>query len=156
MKGKKGKKNLSVIVIHGPNLNMLGKREPDIYGRSTLGDIDGRLVERGMDLGIAVETFQSNHEGDIVDKIQTAAAYNGLIINPAAYTHTSIAIRDALLLLQLPIIEIHLSNIDKRESFRHTSLIANIVTARIAGFGPHGYAMALEAMARMLSEGTQL
>jgi len=155
MKEKKGKKLLSVIVIHGPNLNMLGKREPEIYGRSTLTDIDGHLVERGKNLGVTVETFQSNHEGDIVDKIQTAAAYNGLIINPAAYTHTSIAIRDALLLLQIPVIEIHLSNIDKRETFRHTSLIADIVTARISGFGPHGYAMALEAMARMLSEESQ-
>ena len=152
MKKKKKNKHLSVLVVHGPNLNMLGKREPDIYGNSTLADIDGRLVELGRNLDIAVETFQSNHEGDIVDKIQAAAAYNGLIINPAAYTHTSIAIRDALLLLQIPIIEIHLSNIDKRETFRHTSLIADIATARIAGFGAHGYAMALEAMARMLSE----
>jgi 3-dehydroquinate dehydratase-2 len=150
MKKKKGIKHLSVLVIHGPNLNMLGKREPDIYGSSTLADIDGRLVELGRNLDIAVETFQSNHEGDIVDKIQEAATYSGLIINPAAYTHTSIAIRDALLLLQIPIIEIHLSNIDKRETFRHTSLIADIVTARISGFGAHGYAMALEAMARML------
>lgn len=153
MKKKKEKKHLSVLVIHGPNLNMLGKREPDLYGSSTLADIDGRLVELGKNLGISVESFQSNHEGDIVDKIQAAGAYNGLIINPAAYTHTSIAIRDALLLLQVPIIEIHLSNIDKRETFRHTSLIADIVTARIAGFGAHGYAMALEAMARILSEG---
>jgi len=150
MKTKKEKKHLSVLVIHGPNLNMLGKREPELYGRSTLGGIDGHLVELGKDLGISVETFQSNHEGDIVDKIQAATAYNGLIINPAAYTHTSIAIRDALLLLQVPVIEIHLSNIDKRETFRHTSLIADIVTARISGFGPDGYTMALEAMARML------
>jgi len=153
MKTKKEKKHLSVLVIHGPNLNMLGKREPDLYGSSTLADIDGHLVELGKNLGISVETFQSNHEGDIVDKIQAATAYNGLIINPAAYTHTSIAIRDALLLLQVPIIEIHLSNIDKREAFRRTSLIADIVTARISGFGPHGYAMALEAMVRMLSKG---
>ena len=155
MKQKKENKHLSVLVIHGPNLNMLGKREPDLYGSSTLGDIDGRLVEQGKNLGISVETYQSNHEGDIVDKIQAAAAHNGLIINPAAYTHTSIAIRDALLLLQIPVIEIHLSNIDKRETFRHTSLIADIVTARISGFGAHGYAMALEAMARMLSEESQ-
>lgn len=153
MKTKKENKNLSVLVIHGPNLNMLGKREPDLYGSSTLADIDSRLKERGKNLGIDVATFQSNHEGDIVDKIQAAASYNGLIINPAAYTHTSIAIRDALLLLQVPIIEIHLSNIDKRETFRHTSLIADIVTARLAGFGAHGYTMALEALARILSEG---
>jgi len=152
MKQKKIKKPFSVLVIHGPNLNMLGQREPDVYGRSTLADIDGQLVEMGKRLNIAIETFQSNHEGDIVDKIQTAATHSGLIVNPAAYTHTSVAIRDALLLLQIPIIEIHLSNIDKREAFRHTSLIADIVTARITGFGAHGYVMALEAMARMLSE----
>lgn len=150
MKAKR-KKPQSVLVIHGPNLNMLGQREPDIYGRTALADIDGRLVEMGKRLDIAVETFQSNHEGDIVDKIQTAAAFSGLIINPAAYTHTSVAIRDALLLLPIPIIEIHLSNIDKRETFRHTSLIADVVTARMAGFGAHGYLLALEALARMLS-----
>jgi len=154
MKGQR-KKYLAVLVIHGPNLNMLGRREPEIYGRSTLADIDGRLVEQGKRLDIVVETFQSNHEGDIVDKLQAATAYSGLIINPAAYTHTSIAIRDALLLLQIPVIEIHLSNIDKREPFRHTSLIADIVTARISGFGAQGYALALEAMARMLSEESQ-
>jgi len=152
MKEKKKKKHLSVLVIHGPNLNMLGKREPDLYGKATLADIDGRLVERGKSLNIAIETFQSNHEGDIVDKIQAATTCSGLIINPAAYTHTSIAIRDALLLLKIPVIELHLSNIDKREPFRHTSLIADIVTARMAGFGAHGYILALEAMARMLSE----
>jgi 3-dehydroquinate dehydratase-2 len=154
MNGKR-KKPQSVLVIHGPNLNMLGRREPDLYGHSTLADIDGRLVELGKRLNIVVETFQSNHEGDIVDRIQAAEIYSGLIINPAAYTHTSVAIRDALLLLQIPIIEIHLSNIDKRETFRHTSLIADIVTARIAGFGAHGYALALEAMARMLFEESQ-
>ena len=140
-----------VLVIHGPNLNMLGKREPDLYGKATLADINESLSERGKSLNIAVETFQSNHEGDIVDKIQAAADASGIIINPAAYTHTSVAIRDALLLLKIPVIEIHLSNIDKREPFRHTSLVADIVTARMAGFGAHGYILALEAMARMLS-----
>jgi len=148
------KKNtgLKVLVIHGPNLNMLGLREPDIYGRTTLADIDARLKALGKRLHIAVETFQSNHEGDIVDKLQGAAACGGLIINPAAYTHTSIAIRDALLLLKIPIIEIHLSNIDKRETFRRTSLIADIVTARISGLGARGYDLALEAIAGMLPE----
>jgi 3-dehydroquinate dehydratase-2 len=149
MKAKK--KSLSVLVIHGPNLNMLGVREPGIYGNTTLSEINKHLAELGNSLGINVETFQSNHEGDIVEKIQAARKkHSGLIINPAAYTHTSIAIRDAILLLDIPIIEIHLSNIDKRESFRHTSLVADAVTARISGFGAHGYAMALGAMARML------
>lgn len=154
MKAKRKKKR-SVLVIHGPNLNMLGQREPDVYGRKTLADIDSELVEQGRRLDIAVETFQSNHEGGIVDKIQAAGGHDGLIINPAAYTHTSVAIRDALLLLQIPIVEIHLSNIDKREPFRHKSLIADIVTARMAGFGALGYELALEAIARMLSEESQ-
>jgi len=149
---EKRKKQRSVLVIHGPNLNMLGQREPDVYGRKTLADIDGELVELGKRLSIAVETFQSNHEGAIVDKIQAAAVYDGLIINPAAYTHTSIAIRDAILLLKIPVIEIHLSNINKREPFRHTSLIADVVTARISGLGARGYDLALEAMAGMLSD----
>ena len=140
-----------VLVIHGPNLNMLGDREPGVYGATTLDEIDNHLVELGKSLGLVVETFQSNHEGEIVEKIQAALkTHNSLIINPAAYTHTSIAIRDALLLLNFPIIEIHLSNIYKRESFRNRSMIADVVTARISGFGAHGYAMALGAIARML------
>ncbi|MEW6671756.1 MAG: type II 3-dehydroquinate dehydratase [Thermodesulfobacteriota bacterium] len=152
MQSKKSNKRLSVLVIHGPNINMLGKREPEIYGHATLAEINARLIELGKGLNIAVETFQSNHEGDIVDRIQTAENHSGLIINPAAYTHTSIAIRDALLALKIPMIEIHLSNIDKRETFRHTSMIADIVTARITGLGPRGYITALEALARILLE----
>lgn len=140
-----------VLVIHGPNLNMLGKREPDIYGKTTLKEINLSLEELGKKLDIVVETFQSNHEGDIVEKIQGAAeTHKGLIINPAAYTHTSIAIRDALLLLDIPVIEIHLSNICKREHFRNKSMIADVVTARISGFGVKGYTMALEALADMI------
>lgn len=149
----KSEKRPSVLVVHGPNLNMLGVREPDIYGSSTLADIDAGLTELGSRIGVVVETFQSNHEGAIVEKIQQAIGlHSGLIINPAAFTHTSIAIRDALLLLRIPIIEVHLSNIDKRESFRHTSLVADIAAGRIAGFGSHGYSMALEALARMLAK----
>ncbi|MBA3017485.1 MAG: type II 3-dehydroquinate dehydratase [Proteobacteria bacterium] len=140
-----------VLVIHGPNLNMLGKREPDIYGKTTLDEINKKLEKLGKKLGIAVDTFQSNHEGSIVEKIQDAMGKcQGLIINPAAYTHTSIAIRDALLIIDAPIIEIHLSNIYKREAFRHKSMIADIATAQIAGFGILGYSMALEAIATMI------
>ncbi len=140
-----------VMVIHGPNLNMLGKREPEIYGRTTLQEIDEGLIDSGERMGLAVETFQSNHEGAIVDRIQKAAgACQGLIINPAAYTHTSIAIRDALLMLDVPVIEIHLSNIYKREKFRHKSMIAGAATAQISGFGARGYTMALEAINRMI------
>ena len=141
-----------ILVIHGPNLNMLGMREPEIYGHQTLEEINTALISRAERLGLEVETFQSNHEGEVVDRIQQAHnAFDGIIINPAAYTHTSIAIRDALSLLTIPVVEIHLSNINKRESFRHTSLIADIATARISGFGPHGYQLALEGMAQLLS-----
>ena len=140
-----------VLVIHGPNLNMLGTREPDIYGSKRLEDIDAVLTDLGKKLDLDVETFQSNFEGEIVETIQkSSGTYKGLIINPAAYTHTSIAIRDALLLLDMPIIEIHLSNIYRRESFRHKSMIADVVTAQIAGFGVDGYVMALEALSGMI------
>ncbi len=145
------KNGARVLVIHGPNLNMLGKREPDIYGKVTLDEIDSHLKELGQSLGLVVETFQSNHEGAIVEKIQAAVeTQNGLIINPAAYTHTSIAIRDALLLLAIPIIEVHLSNIYKRGSFRRKSMIADVATAQISGLGANGYNMALEAIATMI------
>ncbi len=141
-----------VLVIHGPNLNMLGQREPEIYGTKTLDDINSGLKSLGKSLNFSVETFQSNFEGEIVEKIQSAfGVFHGLIINPAAYTHTSIAIRDALLLLDIPIIEVHLSNIYKRELFRHKSMTASVSTAQITGFGDYGYTMALEALARMIS-----
>jgi len=145
------KGNLNVLVIHGPNLNMLGKREPEIYGKITLDEINSDLKNLGKKLGISVEAFQSNHEGAIVEKIQEAATtQKGIIINPAAYTHTSIAIRDALLALDMPIIEIHISNIYKREPFRHKSLISDVVMAQIAGLGIKGYSIALKAMAEMI------
>lgn len=145
------KSRKSILVIHGPNLNLLGKREPHIYGYLSLDEINDQLLERGRGVGIEIETFQSNHEGAIVDRIQQAIGIcHGIIINPAAYTHTSVAIRDALAMLEIPVIEIHLSNINKRESFRHQSMIADIVTARIAGFGSHGYMLALEGLAGML------
>ena len=140
-----------ILVIHGPNLNMLGKREPDIYGHQSLEEINSRLMKLGQKLEIEVAAFQSNHEGAIVEKIQqTIGSCHGIIINPAAYTHTSVAIRDALAMLDIPVIEIHLSNIHKREPFRHQSMIADVVAARIAGFGSHGYILALEGLARMI------
>jgi 3-dehydroquinate dehydratase-2 len=141
-----------ILVIHGPNLNMLGKREPDIYGRQTLDEINAGLTDRADKLELELEIFQSNYEGHIVEKIQqTQDTFDGILINPAAYTHTSVAIRDALAMLDIPVVEIHLSNIKKRESFRHTSLIADIVQARISGFGPHGYILALDGLAQILS-----
>ncbi len=145
-------RHLKILVIHGPNLNMLGMREPEIYGHQTLEEINAALKAQADRLGLDLETFQSNHEGEIVDQIQQAHdAFDGIIINPAAYTHTSVAVRDALSMLNIPVVEIHLSNINKREAFRHTSLISDIVAARISGFGHHGYLLALEGLAQMLS-----
>jgi 3-dehydroquinate dehydratase II len=152
----KSKDHPRILVIHGPNLNMLGKRETDIYGTSTLDEINANLKKLGEKAGLLIETFQSNHEGILVEKIHQAfEKHSGLIINPAAFTHTSIAIRDALLLLDIPIIELHISNIYKREPFRHTSMISDVATAIISGFGAYGYLMALEAIIRMLRSDTQ-
>jgi 3-dehydroquinate dehydratase-2 len=140
-----------ILVIHGPNLNMLGKREPDVYGRRTLQEIDTLLADEAARLKLSLESFQSNQEGLIVDKIQqTVGQVSGLIINPGAYTHTSIAIRDALLLLDIPIVEVHLSNTYKREAFRRESMIADIVTGRIVGLGAIGYILALQAIAERI------
>ena len=139
-----------VLVIHGPNLNMLGKREPEVYGTTTLDEINEDLMKLGEELGLEVETFQSNHEGAIVDKIQSAMGdCAGVIINPAAYTHTSVAIRDALLLLDVPIVEVHLSNIYKREDFRHQSMISDIAMGQISGLGIAGYRLALTGISGM-------
>ncbi len=144
------KKTMKILIINGPNLNMLGKREPDIYGVTTLEELNTRLVDYGKKLGFGVETFQSNHEGDIVTKIQEASQdCAGLIINPAAYTHTSVAVRDALLILDVPVLEVHLSNIYKREPFRHKSMISGVATGQISGLGVHGYFLALKAISKM-------
>ncbi|MFW6334993.1 MAG: type II 3-dehydroquinate dehydratase [Desulfosalsimonas sp.] len=139
-----GKKQIAVI--HGPNLNMLGAREPGTYGSYSLEDINEDLRRRAEESSVELQIFQSNHEGEMVDKIQDlSASCHALIINPAAYTHTSVALRDAVLLLDVPVIEIHISNIYKRESFRHKSMIADVATGQISGLGPRGYVLALEA-----------
>jgi 3-dehydroquinate dehydratase II len=141
-----------ILVLNGPNLNMLGTREPEIYGRTTLADIDRNLIAMGSELGVQVETFQSNSEGALVDRIQQARdKIDLIIINPAAYTHTSIAIRDALAAIDVPVIEVHLSNVYKREAFRHHSTIADLAEARLMGFGAEGYTLALRAAATMLA-----
>lgn len=140
-----------VLVVHGPNLNMLGQREPEIYGHTRLEDVDSQLVHLGKRWGMNVNTFQSNGEGAIVDALQEAVGKaEGLIINPGAYTHTSVAIRDALVGLNIPSIEVHLSNIHKRESFRHTSLITDVVNGQILGLGINGYYLALRALADII------
>ncbi len=149
--GKAGR-GKHILVLHGPNLNLLGRREPGHYGHRTLAEIDRSLSDRAGQLGLQVTTFQSNHEGALVEAIQDAVGrVQGLIINPAAFTHTSVAIRDAVLILDVPTIEVHLSNIHKREPFRHRSYIADIATGQIAGLGASGYLFALEALARLLA-----
>lgn len=140
-----------ILIIHGPNLNMLGRREPETYGYTSLADIDSELKKLGPQWGLEVSSFQSNHEGAIVDTIQKAAGnVDGVIINPAAFTHTSIAIRDALLLLSVPIIEVHISNIHRREPFRHHSFISDVATGQIVGLGVNGYYLALRAIADLV------
>ena len=139
---------MKVIMINGPNLNMLGKRETSIYGSTALADIEERVKKKAADLGLEVTCIQSNHEGEIVEKIQEAAdlGIEGIIINPAAYTHTSVAIRDALLSVQIPFIEVHISNVAAREEFRQVNLFSDIAVETIAGLGPYGYILALDAL----------
>lgn len=140
-----------VMVLNGPNLNLLGTREPDIYGTDTLDDIAGRLVEQGRTLGIEVDCRQSNHEGHLVDWLHEAGARQALavILNAGAYTHTSIALRDAISAIPVPVIEVHLSNPAAREPFRQLSFVAPVARGIIQGFGPLGYALALDAAAAM-------
>lgn len=138
-------------ILHGPNLNLLGTREPEIYGRESLEDINKRLVEDAKRAGVAAQCFQSNHEGELVDRIQDAGRQkvDFLILNPAAYTHTSVAIRDALTGVGIPFIEVHLSNVHAREAFRHRSYVSDIAIGTICGLGSRGYALALAyALAR--------
>lgn len=140
---------MKILVIHGPNLQLLGKREPDVYGTKSLKQIDTDIRKHAKTLGVVATTFQSNHEGEIVDKIGSAAGtYDAIIINPAAHTHTSVAVRDAIAGSGLPAVEVHLSNIHAREEFRRQSLIAPVCKGVIAGFGPAGYLLALEALAK--------
>jgi len=136
-----------VYVLNGPNLNLLGTREPEIYGRTTLADIEKMVAARGKELGLGVNFLQSNHEGELVNWVQEArSAACGLIVNAGAYTHTSVALLDALTAVEIPIVEVHLSNIFKRESFRHHSYISPVARGLICGFGATGYVLALEAL----------
>jgi 3-dehydroquinate dehydratase II len=152
MKKKMVDKNKKkILVMHGPNLHLLGKRQPDVYGKFSLDDINQDLKKLAVKLGINLEVFQSNSEGEMVDKI-TGAGFDLLIINPAAYTHTSVAIRDAILAVDLPVIEVHLSNIYGREEFRKKSLISDIAQGVITGFGKQSYFLALEAARQYLKD----
>ena len=141
-----------VVVLHGPNLNLLGSREPHIYGHTTLQEIDVGLRTRGRELGLLVQTFQSNQEGALIDRVQQARGQaSGLIINAGGLTHTSVSLRDAIAAVALPSVEVHLSNLHAREEFRHRSLLAPVCLGQIAGLGPVGYRLALEALAQLFA-----
>lgn len=141
----------TILVLNGPNLNMLGVREPAIYGRETLGDIEAACRERAAGLGLAIEFRQSNHEGELIEWIHEArGSADAIVINPAAFTHTSVALLDALKLCELPVIEVHLSNVAQREPFRHHSYVSLAAMGVIAGLGGFGYELALIALARHL------
>lgn len=140
----------NILLLNGPNLNLLGSRQPEIYGRETLADIEAACRQHARTLGFALDFRQSNHEGQLIDWIQQARGVSaGIIINPGAYTHTSIAILDALLAVELPVVEVHLSNIHQREPFRQHSYVSKAARGVICGFGSHGYLLALDAMSRL-------
>ncbi|HRK77280.1 MAG TPA: type II 3-dehydroquinate dehydratase [Thiobacillus sp.] len=145
-----------VLVLHGPNLNLLGNREPKHYGLATLDDIDRALASRGKTVGAHVETFQHNHEGALIERIHQAArdCVDFIVINPAGYTHTSVALRDALAATAIPFVEVHLSNIYARESFRHHSYFSDLAVGVVSGLGAHGYELALEYALRHLQNRT--
>ena len=142
---------MKILILHGPNLNLLGTREPEVYGSMTLDDINNELIELGKELGVEVKSLQSNHEGALVDALHDARTWaNGVVFNPGAYTHTSIALRDAISAIDIPVIEVHLSNVYAREEFRHVSMISAVCKGKITGFGWRSYMLGLRALVEML------
>ncbi|APE43470.1 type II 3-dehydroquinate dehydratase [Sulfitobacter alexandrii] len=143
----------SVLIINGPNLNLLGTRQPEVYGKTTLADVEAMCTDAAAESGLEVAFCQSNHEGALIDAIHAAKGkHDAIILNAGAYTHTSVALMDAIASVELPVVEVHLSNIHARESFRHHSYIAPVAIGQICGFGPKGYLMALDAIAERLKK----
>jgi len=143
----------SVLLLHGPNLNLLGTREPEVYGSLTLDDINARIQSAGREIGLEVRCLQSNHEGALIDALHDARTWaSGVIFNPGGYTHTSVALRDAIAAIGIPVVEVHLSNVYAREEFRHKSLISAVCRGKISGFGWHSYLLGLMALKELLGD----
>jgi 3-dehydroquinate dehydratase-2 len=144
---------MKILILHGPNLNLLGTREPEVYGSLSLDDINNKLIDLGEELSVEVTCLQSNHEGQLIDALHDAQTWaKGVVFNPGAYTHTSIALRDAISAIEIPVIEVHLSNVYAREEFRHTSMISAVCTGKIAGFGWRSYVLGLNALVEVLQD----
>lgn len=144
---------MKILALHGPNLNLLGMREPDVYGRVTLAEIDERLVALGRELGAEVHSLQSNHEGALIDALHEArTSSDGVIFNPGGYTHTSIALRDAISAIEIPVIEVHLSNVYAREKFRHVSMISAVCKGKVVGFGWKSYELGLRGLVDLIAK----
>jgi 3-dehydroquinate dehydratase-2 len=144
---------MKILVLHGPNLNLLGTREPEVYGSMTLDDINMKLIELGKSSGAEVKCAQSNHEGVLIDELQSARIWaNGVVFNPGGYTHTSIALRDAISAIQIPVVEVHMSNVYAREEFRHVSMISAVCKGKVVGFGWRSYTLGMKALLEILQD----
>jgi 3-dehydroquinate dehydratase-2 len=138
---------MKILILHGPNLNLLGTREPEVYGSMTLNDINEKMIALGKELGVEITCLQSNHEGALIDALHDARTWaNGIVFNPAGYTHTSVALRDAISAIAIPVIEVHVSNVYAREEFRHTSLVSAVCKGKISGFGWRSYELGLRGL----------